>query len=79
MKADLRVFIYLWLFIANNQQNRNVGTTDGVAQEYGEYLHRDKLDKYMCKDFYYDACEGPQCMEEETVIDCTCVPSTSFN
>ena len=33
----------------------------------------------MCKDFYDEVCECPQCMKGETVIDCTCVPSTSFN
>ena len=33
----------------------------------------------MCKDLYDDACECPQCMEGETVIECTCVPITSFN
>ena len=33
----------------------------------------------MSKDFYNDPCERPQCMEGETVINCTCVPSTSFN
>ena len=29
--------------------------------------------------FYNNPCECPQCMEGETVINCTCVPSTSFN
>ena len=33
----------------------------------------------MCKDFYNKVCECPQCMEGEIVINCTCVPSTSFN
>ena len=31
VKPDLRLFMYLWPFIANNQRNRTVGTTDGVA------------------------------------------------
>ena len=31
VKVDLRLFVYLWTFIANNQRNRNVGTTDGAA------------------------------------------------
>ena len=79
MKSDLRLFMYLWPFTANNQRNRNVGTTDGVTREYGEYLHRNKLDKYMCTDFYVDPCECPQCMEGENFIDCTYVPRTSFN
>ena len=43
--------MYLWPFIANNQRNRIFGTTNGVAREYGEYLHRYKLEKYMCKVF----------------------------
>ena len=47
VKVDLRLFMYLWLDIANNQRNRHVGTTDSVVREYGEYLHRDHLDKYM--------------------------------
>ena len=33
----------------------------------------------MCKEVYDNACECPQCMERETVIDCTCVPNKSFN
>ena len=33
----------------------------------------------MCKYVYDDICECLQCMEGDTVIDCTCVPSTSFN
>ena len=32
----------------------------------------------MCTDFYDEVCECPQCMEGETVIDCKCVPITSF-
>ena len=79
VKPDLRLFMYLWPKIANNQRNRTVGTTDGVAREYGDYVYRNELDTNMCKDVYDDACECPQCMEGETVIDCTCVPSTSFN
>ena len=79
VKADLRKFKYLWPKIVNNQRNRTVGTTDDVAREYSEYLHRDKLDKYMCKDFYDDTCECPQCMEGETVINCTYVPKILFN
>ena len=50
-KSDLRLFMYLWPFITNNQRNRNVGTSDGVAREYSEYLHRNILDTYMCKVF----------------------------
>ena len=50
-KSDLKLFMYLWPFISNNQRNRNVGTTDGVARENGEYLHRDNLDTYISKDF----------------------------
>ena len=79
VKADLRIFMYLWPFISKNQRNRNVGNTDGVVRECGEYFHRDKLDKYMCKYFYDDPCKCPQCMEGETIIDFICVPSTSFN
>ena len=33
----------------------------------------------MFTDFYDEACDCPQCMEGETVVDCTCVSSTSFN
>ena len=33
----------------------------------------------MCKYLYNDACECPQCMEEETIIDFKCVPITLFN
>ena len=62
VKDDLILFMYLWTFIVNNQRNRNVGTTNGVAREYGWYLHWDKLDKYMCKDFYDDSCKCPQCI-----------------
>ena len=51
VKPDLRLFMYLWPKIANNQRNRTICTTDGVAREYGEYLNRNKLDKYMCKGF----------------------------
>ena len=51
IKPDLRLFTYMWPFISNNQINSNVGTTNGAAREYGEYLHRDNLDTYMCKDF----------------------------
>ena len=65
--------------ISNNQRNRTVGTTDGVAQDYGDYVYRDQLDTNMCTHVYDDACECPQCMVGETVIDCTCVPDTSFN
>ena len=54
VKADLKLFMYLWPFIENNQQNRNISTTDGVAREYGEFFYRDKLDKHMCKGFYDD-------------------------
>ena len=32
-KPELKLFMYLWSFIANNQRNRNVGTSDGVARE----------------------------------------------
>ena len=79
VKADLRLFMCLWPFISNNQKNRNVGTTDGVAREFGELLYRNNLYKYVCKDFYDEVCKCPQFMEGETVVDCTCVPSTSFN
>ena len=33
----------------------------------------------MCKYFYDDTCKFTQCMVGETVINCTCVPNTSFN
>ena len=33
----------------------------------------------MCKDFYDDSCEFPQCTEGETVTYCACVPSISCN
>ena len=39
----------------------------------------EKLNKYMCKDFYDDPYECHQCMEGKNDIDCTCVLSTSFN
>ena len=70
--------MYLWLFIENNQQNRNHDTIGGVARECGELLHRDKLDKHMCKGCYDDPCACPERMEGET-IDCRCVRITSFN
>ena len=57
VKPDLRLFTYLWNFIANNQRNRNVGTTDGVAREFGEILYRNNLDKHVCKYFYDEVCE----------------------
>ena len=79
VKPDLRLFMYLWSFIANNQRNRTVGTTDGVAREFGELLYRNNMDKFMRPNFYDEVCECSQCMEGETIIDCTCVPSTSFN
>ena len=79
VRPDLKLFMYLWPKITNNQRDRAIGTTIGAARDYGEYLHQDKLDKYMCKDVYDDACECNQCMKGETVIDCTCVPSTLFN
>ena len=31
VKVDLRLLMYLWPFIENNQINRNVGTTTGVS------------------------------------------------
>ena len=31
VKADLRLFMYLWPKVANNKRNRTAGTTDGVA------------------------------------------------
>ena len=46
-KPDLRLNMYLWPFIENNQ--KKFGTTDGVAREYGGCLHCDILDTYMCK------------------------------
>ena len=76
---DLRFFMYLWLFIFKSQRNRSVGTHDVVAREYGDYVYRDKLDKYMHKDFYNEIWECTQCMEGETVLDCRCVPNTLFN
>ena len=79
VKSDLRLIVYLWPKIANNQQNKTAGTTDGVARECGKHLHRNKLDKYMCKDIYDDACECFQYMKGENVINFTCVPITSFN
>ena len=79
VKSGLRLFMYLWPFISKNQRNRTVGTTDGVAREFGELLYRNNLDEFMCPDFYDEVCEYPHCMEGETVIDCTCVPSISFN
>ena len=36
------------------------------------------MDKFMCNDFYDEVCECPQCMEGETAINCTYLPSTSF-
>ena len=33
----------------------------------------------MCEDFYDDPYEYPQYMDRDTVIDCTCVTSTSYN
>ena len=69
----------LWPTVANNQQNRTVGTNDGVAREFDELVYRNNMDKFICNNFYDKVCECVQCMEGETVIDCTCVPSTSFN
>ena len=71
--------MYLWPFIENNQRNRNVGTTDGVARKYDEYLHRDNLDTHVCKVFYDRVCEYPHCTEGETVINCRVVPNSSYN
>ena len=62
-EPDLRLFMYIWPFIANNQINRNVGTSNGVARKYGEYLHLDNLDTYMYTDFYDEVCECPDCTE----------------
>ena len=36
---DLRLFMYLWPKVANNQRNRNVSTNDGFAREFGELLY----------------------------------------
>ena len=78
-KLDLRLFIYLWPFIVNNEINRNFGSTDGISREYGEYFHRDNLDTYMCKDFYDGVCECPDFTEGETIIDCRAVSTSSYN
>ena len=63
-KPGMILFMYLWPFIANDQWNRNIGTTDGVAQEYDEYFHRNNLNIYMWKYFYDKVCECPDCKEE---------------
>ena len=57
VKPDLRLFMYLRPFILNNQRNRTIGTNDGVAREFEDYLYLNKLDKYMFIDFYDDTCE----------------------
>ena len=78
-KPDLRLFVYLWPFIANNQRNSSFGTSDGVTQEFDKYLHCDHLDTYMCKYLYDKVCECPDYMEGETVIDCRVIPNLSYN
>ena len=78
-KLDLRLFMYFWALITNNTRNRKFGTADGVTREYGEYLHRDNLDPYMCKYFYDEVCEFPHCAEGEAIIDCRDVPSSSYS
>ena len=62
-----------------NQINRNIGSTDSVAREFGEYFHRDKLDVHMCKYVYDEECVCPDSMEVETMIDCRDVRTTSYN
>ena len=71
--------MYLWPFVANNQRNRTVGTNDGVEREYGDYRYRDILNKLMFTYYYDEVCEFPQCMEGDTITDCTCIPKSSFN
>ena len=78
-KPDLGIFMYIWYFIANNQRNRNAGTTDGVSREYGEYLHRNNFYIYMCKTVYDEVCEYHDYTEEETVIDCRVASTSSYN
>ena len=78
VKPDLILFMYLWPKVANNQQNKTGCTTDGVAREFGELLYRNIIDNFMCPEFYDEVCECPQCMEGETVFNCTCVPIISW-
>ena len=78
-KPDLRLFMHLLPFITNNKRNRNVDTSDVVARKYGEYLHGDNLDTYMCTYFYDEVYECSHCTEGETILNYRVLPTSSYN
>ena len=77
-KDDLRLVI-IFSPLLKSLRNINVGTADGVAREFGEYLHRNFLDLHMYKYFYDEECACVHYMEGKTVIDFKDVPTTSYN
>ena len=39
----MRLFPYIWPFLANNARNRTVGTTYGVARENSEQVYKENV------------------------------------
>jgi len=75
---DIRFFAYIWPLILDNDRNRNVGRTDGVARELGDEVYRDGIHHKIYTNLYKnnEACE--HCRKDEVVIDLSKIADTSF-